>query len=666
MALPVKTLYSKDHATSKKRDDFDDILEERRCCSDIRYAMKCYTPVVYRGLIPCKPNDLKNIVLKSEHVQHVIQKLSRETGECPEIWQEEATVILEEMGHSLQLSAVRFFAFTLSKVFKTLFQGVFVNEEGIQRLHQAVQEHPVVLLPSHRSYIDFLMLSYILYTYDIALPVIAAGMDFMGMKLIGEMLRMSGAFFIRRTFGGNKLYWAVFSEYVKTILRNGFAPVEFFVEGTRSRTCKSLTPKLGLLNIVMEPFLKGEVFDIYLVPISISYDRILEESLYSHELLGVPKPKESTSGLFKARKILSDNFGNIHVYFGNPISLRTLASGRINRTQYSLIPRHIPQRPTEDVQVFVDEVGYKMVLLQLENIVIGPFALVATILLQDLSGVHLSSLAEKTLWLKQLTQSFGGFVKWPIHLPTDKVLMSTIALHHNIVNNIDGHIVLSIESKKTEFTEDFMFRYAVGILMCAAYRNQLLNVFVRPAFVAVACEIAHSSKKEDIYSCFTFLRDLFSDEFIFFPGSAVKDFEDGCFLLTKCDAIQVLQQEILVLEKDITSFLKCMFSPYVEGYQVLCSYLSEEASENFTEKQFLPGLRQFAFQQLKKGNIKYYEILSSDMQKNALSSLVRLGALKKMKMDNETTFVVKKDAVSRTADILSSKLPVGRPVIARL
>uniref|UniRef100_H3B949 Glyceronephosphate O-acyltransferase n=1 Tax=Latimeria chalumnae TaxID=7897 RepID=H3B949_LATCH len=590
MALPVKTLYSKDHATSKKRDDFDDILEERRCCSDIRYAMKCYTPVVYRGLIPCKPNDLKNIVLKSEHVQHVIQKLSRETGECPEIWQEEATVILEEMGHSLQLSAVRFFAFTLSKVFKTLFQGVFVNEEGIQRLHQAVQEHPVVLLPSHRSYIDFLMLSYILYTYDIALPVIAAGMDFMGMKLIGEMLRMSGAFFIRRTFGGNKLYWAVFSEYVKTILR----------------------------------------------------------------------------GLFKARKILSDNFGNIHVYFGNPISLRTLASGRINRTQYSLIPRHIPQRPTEDVQVFVDEVGYKMVLLQLENIVIGPFALVATILLQDLSGVHLSSLAEKTLWLKQLTQSFGGFVKWPIHLPTDKVLMSTIALHHNIVNNIDGHIVLSIESKKTEFTEDFMFRYAVGILMCAAYRNQLLNVFVRPAFVAVACEIAHSSKKEDIYSCFTFLRDLFSDEFIFFPGSAVKDFEDGCFLLTKCDAIQVLQQEILVLEKDITSFLKCMFSPYVEGYQVLCSYLSEEASENFTEKQFLPGLRQFAFQQLKKGNIKYYEILSSDMQKNALSSLVRLGALKKMKMDNETTFVVKKDAVSRTADILSSKLPVGRPVIARL
>lgn len=37
--------------------------------------------------------------------------------------------------------------------------------------------------------------------------------------MVGELLRMSGAFFMRRTFGGNKLYWAVFSEYVKTMLR---------------------------------------------------------------------------------------------------------------------------------------------------------------------------------------------------------------------------------------------------------------------------------------------------------------------------------------------------------------------------------------------------------------------------------------------------------------
>lgn len=61
----------------------------------------------------------------------------------------------------------------------------------------------------------------------------------------------------------------------------------------------------GLLNIVMEPFFKREVFDTYLVPISISYDKILEETLYAYELLGVPKPKESTTvRKFRTTKLL--------------------------------------------------------------------------------------------------------------------------------------------------------------------------------------------------------------------------------------------------------------------------------------------------------------------------------------------------------------------------
>lgn len=323
-----------------KRDGFEDILEERRNSSDLKYALRCYAPVLYKGVTPCKANMLKNIVLQSDQLHYVINQVSQESGEAPDIIQEEASVILEEMAHRLQISTVRFFAFALSKAFKTLFQHVCVNEEGIQRLQQAIQEHPVVLLPSHRSYMDFLLMSYILYTYDLALPVIAAGMDFMGMKFVGEMLRMSGAFFIRRSFGGDKLYWAVFSEYVKTMLRNGFAPIEFFLEGTRSRTCKSLTPKLGLLNIVIEPFFKGEVFDVNLVPVSISYERILEESLYARELLGVPKPKESTSGLLKARRILSEDYGSIHVYFGQPVSVRSLAQGKVNRSKYNLFPRY--------------------------------------------------------------------------------------------------------------------------------------------------------------------------------------------------------------------------------------------------------------------------------------------------------------------------------------
>ncbi|KAK6297404.1 hypothetical protein J4Q44_G00319870 [Coregonus suidteri] len=116
---------------------------------------------------------LKNIV-NSDQLHYVINQVSQESGEAPDIIQEEASVILEEMAYRLQISTVRFFAFTLSKAFKTLLQNVCVNEEGIQRLQQAIQEHPVVLRPSHRSYMDFLLMSYILHPYDLALPVIIA------------------------------------------------------------------------------------------------------------------------------------------------------------------------------------------------------------------------------------------------------------------------------------------------------------------------------------------------------------------------------------------------------------------------------------------------------------------------------------------------------------
>ncbi|XP_058023045.1 dihydroxyacetone phosphate acyltransferase isoform X3 [Ahaetulla prasina] len=579
-------VYSQKNLTSKKKYEFEDILEERRQSSDLRYAMKCYTPVVYKELSPCKPSAIKSIVLQSEQVQYVIRQLSKETGESLDIIQEEAAEILDEMGHGMHMGAIRFFAFTLSKIFKCLFRSVYVNEDGMQKLQQAIQEHPVVLLPSHRSYIDFLLLSYVLYSYDLALPVIAAGIDFLGMKIVGELLRKSGAFFMRRTFGGNKLYWAVFAEYVKCILKNGYAPVEFYLEGTRSRTAKTLSPKFGLLNIVVDPFLKREIFDIYLVPISISYERVLEEFLYAYELLGVPKPKESTSGLLKARKILNEDFGSVHVHFGQPVSLRTLEAGRMNKYPFNLVPRHVPQKPSEEILKFVSDVAYQIELLQIENTVLNPWVLICTILLQNLPAIDFELLVEKTLWLKNLTQLFGGFLDWP----------------------------------------------------------------------------------EEVYNQFSFWRDVFSEEFIFFPGISLKDFEEGCFLLTKCGAVQDTPQQIFVTEKgnSIITFLSEMFKPFVEGYQIICKYLFNETNEAFTEKHFVFGVRSLASQLLETGSTQCYEVLSSDMQKNALATFVRLGMVARMKTSDGFTYRVNKESLAKTAGMFESRIPVRNAMTARL
>uniref|UniRef100_U3C1C3 Dihydroxyacetone phosphate acyltransferase n=1 Tax=Callithrix jacchus TaxID=9483 RepID=U3C1C3_CALJA len=660
----VVVLYSKE---LKKWDEFEDILEERRHVSDLKFAMKCYTPLVYKGITPCKPIDIKCSVLNSEEIHYVIKQLSKESLQPVDVLQEEVSEILDEMSHKLRLGAIRFFAFTLSKVFKQIFSKVCVNEEGIQKLQRAIQEHPVVLLPSHRSYIDFLMLSFLLYNYDLPVPVIAAGMDFLGMKMVGELLRMSGAFFMRRTFGGNKLYWAVFSEYVKTMLRNGYAPVEFFLEGTRSRSAKTLTPKFGLLNIVMEPFFKREVFDTYLVPISISYDKILEETLYVYELLGVPKPKESTAGLLKARRILSENFGSIHVYFGDPVSLRSLAAGRMSRSSYNLVPRYIPQKQPEEVHAFVTEVAYKMQLLQIKNMVLSPWTLIIAVLLQNRPSMDLDDLVEKTLWLKGLTQAFGGFLVWPDNKPAEEVVQASILLHSNIASLVRDQVILKVDSRDSEVVDGLIFQH-ITLLMCSAYRNQLLNIFVRPSLVAIALQMTPGYRKEDVYSCFRFLRDVFADEFIFLPGNTLKDFEEGCYLLCKSEAVQVTMKDILVTEKGNTvlEFLIGLFKPFVESYQIICKYLLSEEEEHFSEKQYLAAVRKFTSQLLDQGTSQCYDVLSSDVQKNALAACVRLGVVEKKKINNNCIFNVNDPATTKLEEMLGCKTPIGKPATAKL
>uniref|UniRef100_A0A8K9V2W5 Uncharacterized protein n=1 Tax=Oncorhynchus mykiss TaxID=8022 RepID=A0A8K9V2W5_ONCMY len=137
--------------TLKKRDDYEDILEERRNSSDLKYAHRFFT----RDSLPATQTC-------SRISSILISYVSQESGEAPDISQEESCVILEEMAYRLQISTVHFFAFTLSKDFKTF----------LQHLQQAIQEHPMVLLPSHCSYMDFPLMSYNLYTYDLALPVI--------------------------------------------------------------------------------------------------------------------------------------------------------------------------------------------------------------------------------------------------------------------------------------------------------------------------------------------------------------------------------------------------------------------------------------------------------------------------------------------------------------
>ncbi|CAL8316707.1 unnamed protein product [Merluccius merluccius] len=484
------------------------------------------------------------------------------------------------------------------------------------------------------------------------------------MKVIGEIFRRSGAFFIRRAIGSDKLYWAVLSEYVKTIIRRGYAPLEFYVEGLRSRTLKALPPKLGMMHMVLEPFFKGEVYDITLVPISISYDRVVEESLLAHELLGVPKPKESTMGLLKASSVLQENYGCMHVNFGQALSVRQLCQGRINRNHYNLRPRDLPQKPSEDMQAGVSWLAHRVVRVQEQGSVLSPWSLMAcTLLCSPIAtlvqeGLAWETLTQSTLWLRKQALDFGAHLNWPGG-ESDEVMSSSMALHHSLVQRRGGQVFLVEEEgfggRRPISAEEGVAWRAVAVLMVASYRNQALHVFVRPAMLAVAMHITASRRRSELQAFFIFLLDVFSNEFVFTPGQSSQDFEEACSLLGNAGAIQSNQDEILVTDagRRTVSFLKTLLQPFMDSYQVVYSHLCAEGVHTFSDKQFVTGVRKLATGLILSGELQTYEALSSDTQKNALASLLRLEAVTKLRtVDERMEYGVKKSSVRRIGDML--------------
>jgi len=276
------------------------------------------------------PEETKALIIKSKKVQAAIQEIAqREDVSVHEI-EARAKQTLDRMCHTLKLPVIRCFAWFFRKVLRQVYEGIHVDQKGIEMIRSVLTRGPLILIPTHRSYIDFLLISYIFYEFDLPIPHIAAGEDFLGILFVSWVFRNSGAFFIRRSFKGDILYIALFTEYVQRLVRD-WSPIEFFIEGRRSRTGKTLHPKFGMFSICLEPLFLKKVSDIILVPISISYEKVMEAGLYSNELLGEKKEKESLEGLMRASNVLRLNFGRINVVFNAPLSAKDFIAEVIAR-----------------------------------------------------------------------------------------------------------------------------------------------------------------------------------------------------------------------------------------------------------------------------------------------------------------------------------------------
>ena len=228
----------------------------------------------------------------------------------------------DEIAANYSRTFIGFMSVVLGWLWNRLYDGVTFRH--VERLQEIGDGAEIVYVPCHRSHMDYLLLSYVIYHKGFAIPHIAAGVN-LNMPVVGRFLRKGGAFFLRRSFKGDALYASVFKQYLGLMMSRGH-PLEYFIEGGRSRTGRLLQPRTGMLSMTVQGYLRDPRRPVVFVPVYFGYERIVEGETYLDELAGRPKRKESVAGLLKAVPALRQRFGEVHVNLGEPIALDAVLS----------------------------------------------------------------------------------------------------------------------------------------------------------------------------------------------------------------------------------------------------------------------------------------------------------------------------------------------------
>lgn len=133
----------------------------------------------WQPLVPYKhdryltPELLKEAVLNSARIQELCIRIANGDKGKEKEMRKGIKDILDEIGLNHSLPIIRTLGICLNKIFSGMTSGVYVNQSSIDLVRQTLSggECPVIYLPSHRSYADFILMSYICFVHDLEIPV---------------------------------------------------------------------------------------------------------------------------------------------------------------------------------------------------------------------------------------------------------------------------------------------------------------------------------------------------------------------------------------------------------------------------------------------------------------------------------------------------------------
>jgi glycerol-3-phosphate O-acyltransferase len=527
---------------------------------------------------------------------------------------------------------------TLNVFWKRMYEGFVVDEEGFERVRAAIRRGPILFCPSHKSHVDYLVLSQLCLKYRVPLPHIAAGVN-LSFWPMGPIFRHSGAFFLRRSFKGDLLYPVVFRTYLRHVMKEGF-PIEFFLEGGRSRTGKLLPPRFGILSWLLEAYLEGESPDLTIMPVSIDYEKVVESRSYLHELSGGEKKKEDVAGLLRSSQALRSRYGKIYVQMGQALSVGEYLAER------GITARQVDE---ERKRQLVQSLAHR-VLYEINSVAtVTPSALVAASLLTHRRrGMTRAELVSRARWLTdwvkrrsaRLSATLGDF---------ERALAEAAARFSQ-----DGLVTIQDTGGELVYAPVMRRRLALDY-----YRNNLLHHFVNAALVVTALEsfTVEAVPRAPLEERVRGLSRLFKHEFLFRSEKYFS--EEFGKVLAELGEQGVLAEEAGFVVKppagaELRRFLKGLLEHFLEAYALAALHLAVLLERPVGERDFTSGALQRGERLFVAGEIGLHESLSREVLSNALSSFQDRGVLERFKVEGQKGHALRLTEAYRSPEALTA------------
>ncbi|WP_299876796.1 glycerol-3-phosphate 1-O-acyltransferase PlsB [uncultured Cocleimonas sp.] len=452
----------------------------------------------------------------------------------------------------------------LSSFWNRFYSGIEVNNS--EYLKSLALSHELVYVPCHRSHIDYLLLSYVIYFEGLAIPYIAAGKN-LNMPVIGSILRGGGAFFIRRSFKGNELYSTVMFEYVAELIAKGIA-IEYFVEGGRSRTGRLLQAKPGMLSMTVRGFLKYRKRPVAFIPVYIGYEKLLESKAYQAELSGEDKKSETFINSVKSILKIRGEYGKVSTNFGKPVFLNNILDHQ--QPDWASASYDDDSRPvwTRDIVVNLSE----QIMTRINQAAtVNSINLIASVLL----AASNQSMDEKDLdhqleTYKTLIQSLGYSEKIIITPRTGK-------------DQISHAESLKMVKRRPHELGDIIYLNSKQAVSMTYYRNNILHLLALPSIISCCFFNVRSMTKDEIVSLASLAYPFIQKElFLAWDKTELED------VITKV-LDQLVESGLLIQDKDKHNYsrpspntkaftqltlLAKVISPVLEVYYLTLALLS--------------------------------------------------------------------------------------------